>query len=349
MHFKVEEDALAAVKFALNYNTFTSLGLIMNITARDLLLKESRALATFNLSENPRLYLSYYKYLGKSREWGINLNYYYENVDFPLYQDFSLNETMRSTYSATDLHFQYNLRKNMYIALGQQLNNSKIRTPESPNLTYNGDNLYWNTYLGYELNSLNRKYFTTQGWQVRAEAGYIYGQSPDFEYTYNNETVSSDTLGLNYGNYVRLFIRADHFAALGSKFVFSQNATLAYIFADNPYIANNFLAGGISEVIRNQVPFAGLNESEVKTGSIALVQLGMQYQLAKNIYLTGRINAALYDFHGKAGDMTASDNLLTGYGLTFGYNSVIGPIEITTMYCDQDGKLRTNLNLGYRF
>ena len=118
---------------------------------------------------------------------------------------------------------------------------------------------------------------------VRAEVGYVYGQSPEFEYTNNNETVNGDTL--NYDNYVRLFIRADHYMPLGPKLVFSQNATLAYIIADNPYIANNFLVGGISQVIRNQIPFAGLNESEVKTGSLVSVQLAIQYQLAKKIFL----------------------------------------------------------------
>jgi NTE family protein len=98
------------------------------------------------------------------------------------------------------------------------------------------------------------------------------------------------------------------------------------------------------------VPFAGLSESEVITGSLVSAQLGLQYLLIKNIYITGRFNAALYDFHGVSIDkLTAANNLLTGYGLTLGYASAIGPIEITAMYCDQDGKVRYNLNLGYRF
>jgi NTE family protein len=350
MHFKVQENPLTTVKFALNYNTFTSLGLIFNVTSRDLVFKESRALGTINISENPRIYLEYYKYIGKTRLYGITLSYYNEHVDFPLYQDFRLTETFRSYYSDFDLRLQYNLSRKMYIGIGQQYTNSRITSPESPNLTYNGTNTYWNTYLSFVLNSCDKKYFTANGWLVRAEAGYVYNQSPDFEYTYNNESVSSDSLGLNYENYARLFITADHYLSLSPKFVFSQQATLAYIIADNPYIANNFLVGGISRVIRNQVPFAGLNESEVKTGSIISAQLGLQYQLAKKMFLTGRFNMALYDFQKpESGKITAANNLLTGYGLTFGYDSAIGPIEMTAMYCDQDAKVRYNLNLGYRF
>jgi NTE family protein len=348
MDFKVEENPLTTVKFAANYNTFSSLGVIVNVTSRDLLFKESRTLASINVSENPRLFLEYYKYLSKSRTYGINLSYYNENVDFPVYEDFRLKQTLRSRYSAFDIRLQYNLKKNMYIGIGQQYNISRITTPESPELTYNGKNTYWISYISYELNSCNKKYFTNQGWMVRAEVGYVYGQSPEFEYTSNNETVNGDSL--NYDNYIRLFIRADHYMPLSPKLVFSQNATLAYIIADNPYIANNFLVGGISQVIRNQVPFAGLNESEVKTGSLVSVQLALQYQLAKKIFLTGRFNTAIYDLQGSASkSFTAANNLITGYGLTFGYASVIGPVEFTAMYCDQDGKMRYNMNLGYRF
>ncbi len=132
IHFKVQEAPLTFVKFALNYSSFTSLGLKFNITSQDLLLKESRALATVDVSQNPRLYLAYYKYLGRTRTYGVNLSYYYENIDFPVYQYFRLQDNLRSKYAEFELRLQYNLGNNMYIGLGQQFINSSIRTPESP-------------------------------------------------------------------------------------------------------------------------------------------------------------------------------------------------------------------------
>jgi NTE family protein len=126
--------------------------------------------------------------------------------------------------------------------------------------------------------------------------------------------------------------------------------SLAYLASEGPYIANTFLAGGVNEIIRNQVPFVGLDESEVKTGSIGTALLGLQYNMFKNTYLTARVNAALYNFHDLAFDeITAKNNLLSGYGLSFGLNSPLGPIELTGMYCDQDGKVRTNISLGFSF
>src|SRR4029078_2507708 len=58
--FNAEENLLTAVKFAFNYNDYTKLNFIGNITKRDLLFKESRAIASVSLSPNPRLLLDYY-------------------------------------------------------------------------------------------------------------------------------------------------------------------------------------------------------------------------------------------------------------------------------------------------
>jgi len=350
MHFHAEENPLTAIKFALNYTDFTNLGLKFNLTSRDLFLKESRALVSVSISENPRLYAEYFKYINKNRTSRAVLDYYYEAIDFPVYNDFSLYERLRSYYSAFDLQLQQNINRFSYFGLGQQYIYSKIKTEETPSLVYDGHNHYWHSYLNFELNNANLKYFPTKGWIVKAQAGYVYNQNPKFEYSYNDSVVNSDSLAYNYDDYFRVSINANHYSELSSKFSWSQNLTIAYIIENDPYIADRFVVGGINEIIRNQVPFAGLNESEVRTGSIASLQMGLQYKLAKKTFITGRINAALYDFQGaEFSKLTANDNLLTGYGLTFGYNSVIGPLEFTVMYCDQDGKVRNNVNFGFRF
>jgi hypothetical protein len=59
---------------------------------------------------------------------------------------------------------------------------------------------------------------------------------------------------------------------------------------------------------------------------------------------------ALYDFYGsQLEEMSAQNNFLSGYSLTAGLMTPLGPIEITAMYCNQDGRVLPNLNLGYRF
>jgi NTE family protein len=350
LRFKVEENALTAVKFGLNYNTATKLGIIVNMTSRDLLLKESRALASAAVSENPRLYLEYFKYWGKRRRLGFNASYFKEFIDYPVYSDFDLSETLRSNSSYTDLRVQHSINRNSYIGLSQQFIGSRLRTIELPDVTFKSKDRYYHSYASYHYNNVDKKYFTTNGWKVRAEAGYAFGQSLDYSRIENGIESHSDTTLFDPQDYIRVFIKVDRYKSLSPKFVFSQNLTVGYLTSDRPYPTAGFQLGGVGENYINQVAFFGLNDTEIKTGSVASGQLGLQYKIAKSVYLTGRVNVGLYDFHHQSlNTLTAANNFLSGYGLTFGFDSAIGPIEITSMYCDQDGRLRTYVNLGFRF
>ena len=348
MRFAVEENPFTYVKLGLQYSTFNSGGIILNISSRDLLLSESNAFATIHIGQNPRFYGAYYKYLGRARKFGVNFSYYKENQDYPIYQDFRLYETLRSNNSYFDLRFQHTLNRKMYVGLSQQFDRLAIKTKESPEFIYNGNTSFWYSYLSFVLNSTDKKYFATTGWNIYAEAGYVYNQSPDYTYSFDDQETSGDSLDIKYDDYARIFIKAEHFTPLSSKFTFIQNFQLAYLITDSPYVANLIPVGGTHELINNQVTFKGLNEYEIKTGSVAALDLALQYKLSKTLYIKGTFNAGLYDFHNTFDKLT-NDNLLTGYAFTIGYDSALGPIEMTVMYCDQDGRIRSNLNLGYKF
>ena len=349
MHFHVEEFPLTDVKVALNYNDFTKLSLHLNMTTRDFFLKESRALASVAISENPRLYGEYYKYINKKRNARVVLDYYFESIDYPLYNDFRLYETLRSAAHIADLRFERNLSLFSAIGVGQQYIYSKIRTEEIPSFIYNGTNHHWYSYLFYAMNNANKKYFPVKGWTVRTEAGFVFNQDMQFEYAISDTSVTSDSLAFSSDDYLKLKIHVVHYSEISSRLSWSQNLQLGWLMEEDPYIGDQFLAGGVNDIIRNQVPFAGLNESEVKTGSIATAQLGLQYQLAKSAFLTGRVNAAIYDFEGLDSGKLNSDNLLTGYSLSVGYDSALGPIDFSVMYCDQDKKVRTHVSVGFDF
>lgn len=348
MRFIAEENPLTAIKFAINYNDYTKLSLIGNITVRDLFLKGSRATATASLSENPRLFVEYYKYLGTKRSWGIDLSWYKEIVDFPVYQDFRLFETLRSNYSIFNARIQYNIDRVSYVGFSQQYNLSQIKTAESPTVDFDGRDNFSHSYFSYRLDNTDRKYFATKGWRVRGELGYIYGQNGEITISKDTLVQNADSLGLAFSNMLRLNLRSEYYLPLNKKFVLFQQSAFALLSSGDPYIANKFQVGGVADNTLNQVRFAGLEESEVKTGSILSGQLGLQWKCTGSIYVTGRANLAFYDFY-KASAVSGRDNFLSGYSLSAGLMTPIGPIEISAMYCDQDRKVRTNLNLGYRF
>jgi NTE family protein len=348
MRFIADENPLTAIKFALNYNDYTKLSLIGNITIRDLLLNGSRATATVSVSENPRLFVEYFKYLGNKRAWGFDFSWYKEIVDFPIYQDFRLFETLRSDYSIFNARIQHNIDRVSYVGINQQYSNSNLKTSESPSAIVDGKNEFWQTYFSYRYDNTDRKYFPTKGWKLRGELGYVYGQNGEIAVTTDSLVQNADSLGVAFSNMLRVNLRSEYYLPLNKKFVLFQQSALAFLSSEDPYIANQFQVGGVADNTLNQVRFAGLEESELKTGSILSGQLGLQWKCTGSIYMTGRVNLAMYNFY-KANGLSGKDNFLSGYSLSAGLMTPIGPIELTAMYCDQDRKVRTNLNLGYRF
>jgi NTE family protein len=90
------------------------------------------------VSENPRLYAEYFKYINRKRTARAVFDVYAEAVDYPVYVDFSLNQTLRSLYNDYDVQLQGNINRFSYVGVGQQYIRSKIKTEESPSLIYNG-------------------------------------------------------------------------------------------------------------------------------------------------------------------------------------------------------------------
>jgi len=108
--------------------------------------------------------------------------------------------------------------------------------------------------------------------------------------------------------------------------------------------------GGLTNVFRNQVTFAGIDEGTVTTSSIATLQLGLRFQMYPSLFITGRANALYHNFLSNTNRFRfATATFLSGYSLTLGYNFVLGPLEVSAMYCDQTGKLLPYVNLGIPF
>ena len=181
------------------------------------------------MSENPRIFLEYYRYLGSNRKLGLDLSWYKEIVDFPIYQDFNLFETLRSNYSIFDIRGQYKLNRSSYIGLSQQYNRSFIKTPESPAVIFDGKNKFWHTYLSYRSNNIDKRYFTTKGWKVKADVGYIYNQKGDIAVKQDSIVYNADSLGFTFKNMVRINLRAEHFVPLNTKVVLLEQAAFAYM------------------------------------------------------------------------------------------------------------------------
>ena len=112
--------------------------------------------------------------------------------------------------------------------------------------------------------------------------------------------------------------------------------------------ANDFNVGGLTRLYRNQIVFAGLPHGSLFTPSVATLQLGLRYSMYKNLHFTARANGLVHNFISRNENIQVQD-FLSGYALTAGYNTGLGPIELSGQYSDQTGKFSAYVNLGFAF
>lgn len=346
LEIDVEETPLTYVKLGLHYNTFTNVSAIVNITQRNFIVPNSRAFVTVAVSENPRLRAEYFKYLGRKRNVGFGLGAYYENDPLNYYDNFKKIQEYRSKYANVDVHMQFMLNRVMALGVGTRWEYIRVKPKLSPYVELDGNNKQYQSFFYYGLNTIDRKLYPTRGAQIQLEGGVVYGQNPDIRLRELGEDLPLDSLGYNFNDYQRLTLKMNYYFPLSRKSTLNLNGYAGFNFNYDLELLNDFMIGGVTDFSRNQIPFVGLYDGEINTSSVAAVQLGWQYELLRNVFLVPRVNAAVYDLNGKA---HPKYNYVTGYGITAGFASRLGPMEATLMYSDQAQYLKGYVNLGFHF
>ncbi len=347
LSFNVLERPLMHLKAGIHYHTFSDVALILGGERKNLIIDRSKSSLKLNVSENFRLLAEHNQLVGKKDNNNIILSFYHESFRFPVYENFEQIYLYRSRTTNLDVKVQHTFGFSSAIGIGTTLENFKLKPKIAPDVSTEGANTYLQTYLYYRHNTLNKRNFSTRGWLVESNLGFIYSQHPT-AITFKDGTAveKSDTLNLN--TYTTFHVKVENFLPLARKFTLLTQFNTAINFSESDAYLNYFNIGGINDFVRNQITFAGLPEYAVNTHSVSVMMLGLQWQLTRSLYTTLRLNAAVYDY--LTDDRSISvEEYLTGASLSIGYDSGIGPISISTMYNAQSDKVYGYVNIGFPF
>lgn len=347
LDFDVLERPLTHFKAGIHYHTFSNVALILGAETKNFLIDRSKSTFKINISENFRVLLEDNIAFGSKDDNNFIFSFYYESFRFPVYENFEQLYLYRTYTPQIDLRLQHTFGFNSALGIGTTLENFKIRPKISGITSFEGTNTYFNSYMFFKYNTLNRRNFSTRGWRIDGKLGVIYNQNPTATTTQNGtEIVQNDSLHL--GTYTQFRLKVENFMPISSKFTLLSQFNTAINFKGSDAYFNFFNVGGINDFVRNQIPFAGLPEYALNTNSISVLMLGLQYQIARSFYTTVRLNAAVYDYL-QDNKNFSFDNSLSGVSLSVGYDSGIGPLSISTMYCGQSDKLYGYVNIGFPF
>ena len=347
LDFNVVERPLTHFKAGIHYHTFSNVALILGGETKNFIIDRSKSTVKLNISENFRVLLEHNTAFGQKDELNLILSLYYESFKFPVYQNFEQLYLYRSYNPLADVRLQRTFGFSSALGIGTTLENFKIKPKISGITSFEGTNTYFHSYLYYKHNTLNKRNFSTRGWRVDGKLGVIYKQDPS-AITILDGTGTVETDSLDLDTYTQFHFKVENFTPLSRKLTLLTQFNTAINFKGEDSYFNFFNVGGINDFVRNQVPFAGLPEYALNTNNISVLMLGLQYQITRSFYTTLRLNGAVYDYLRDVNNISF-DNYLSGAALSFGYDSGIGPLSISAMYCGQSDKVYGYVNIGFPF
>jgi NTE family protein len=345
--FEVEENALTFAKIGLNYNQFSGISAILNLTSRNFFTPTSRSLVTVNIGQNFRIRAEHLQYFSRRANFTFDLSPQFDQFRITTYNN-KYNEAglYDQSYFRLDGHFGYSTNRALTVGIGSRFEYINYDPSITSSLDFKGDNNFITNYVFLRSNTLNRTAYPSRGLKFEAEADHVFEQSPRVQYFASAQTRNDSSFSET--PYQRFLINFDQYTPIAERYTLQVHAQAGLNLHYHNNIMNEFSIGGLTDQFHNQVTFAGLREGTFYSASVAEVMLALRYQLFSNVLLTGKANVLFNNFIDKSSFFTTPD-FLSGYALTFTYNFALGPLELSAMYSDQSHTFLGYLNIGIPF
>ncbi|MFC2107788.1 BamA/TamA family outer membrane protein, partial [Bacteroidota bacterium] len=336
---KMDEGAPGYISASLHYDGDYQGSIMLNGVFRNVLGNRSKLFTSLVLGTNPRFRMFYFISNGPKPGPGIELDFYSfkfeeynkdektNSIRFINYKaSVFINSIVDNTYSfRTGLEYEYFSFK------------TDIPDPLTDPLT--DFNSYVNGFASFNADSRNKQYFSTSGFKSELKVSYIIPLG-------NNDVWTKEL----FTNSLMYYLKYDQNIPISNRFtlkpgVFAGGA----LKQDSPPIQHWYGVGGLMPINYqdNFVCFTGVKFVQSYGLYAAIARLKLQYNPVKNIYLTLRSDAGANELYLE--DIVKSENFMIGYGLTTGYESFIGPIELTFMGSNQNPSLSIFVKLGFEF
>jgi NTE family protein len=347
--FDVDETEATTAKMGIHYNTFTGISLVANLTSRNLLFPTSKSLITLNLGDNIRIKGEHYQFFGGEKSLVVIPTLQYESFKVNTYSNFKQDGLYRMNYFLSDIKFQLANQRVINAGLGFKYETEGYDPELQSALELKGSNNYLTSYAYLNINTLDKPVYPKNGIRLYGDFGFIFAQDPHLSYSsFGRAITSPDTTNVNASNYSRISFNMEFYHSLNDHFTLLSQLQAGINFSTGENEFNSFLIGGLNKMYRNQIVFAGLQDATLHAQNVAAGMIGLRAKIWNGVYLIAKSNILVNDFMTNR-SISSNPRWVTGSSLTLAYNSIIGPIEFSTMYSKQSKSLQTYVNIGIPF
>ncbi len=346
----VIERPFASLSLALQYSSFTGVGLSAKLATNKFFLYNTKASLAVLAGEKPAFNSNITYFLTDKRNNWLTLENKGRHITFPLYENFKAISEYKQSYFHSELAFNARSGSNTWFSAGLAYYYQSLAPKMLTPVNIEGKTRSFIGRISWNLHSLNRNSFPNSGQLITIRSSFYFNQRPSFpNITIDGKESSLEDLDIHIRDFLQTQIRWESYVPISDRLTQKTHLQLGYNIKYEQGFINGFNLGGTYSYLENQITFVGLNEYEVISKNIAVATLGYQYHIWRSLYATALANIAMYDFSLGRPEEISDDNFLFGGGLSIGYDSLIGPFELTFSYSPQTNRVIGYINLGWMF
>ena len=361
------------VKGSIHYDDFHGVGLLFNYTGRNILGAASRSLVTIDVAEMPRFRIQNQKNFGQDRNWWWRTEAYGQLITQDIYINNRVENDIRYRYFEFDNQINRNITSmTSYAGFNVNYQNHHLTPKVSPEVS--GNILKLNSYnfnviqvgAHYVYNTMNATSFATQGASLKANISRSINNTINIELSDPN----GPNLKGSLSNYSKFGVEVEKRIPLNNKFTAVLGTSASFMAIDNEK-SNNIafnqfgtaakygLGGNQSDPKRDNFIFPGLDEGELSVTQFTKLNLGLQYNFKPKLYVIPHVDVAAIGFEnfnnyirnivpakGQWQDFKEVSFLISS-GVTFGYDSILGPVTFDVSWVNDLNKVRFFFGIGF--
>ena len=333
------------LKFGLHYDNLYKSAALINVTQKKLLFKNDVASLDFVFGDNIRYNFNYLVDNGLRWSFGFQsrLNKFKHNFRVQNKVVLPVGSSLLDSYNSNwndwtnRFYIQNYYNDKFLIGLGfehkyQIVDVSNDDTSKKP---WVDNSHYFSPYFTMVLDTYDNKYFPTKGISFNAEAKYTF-HSSDYNDNFEPFTQISAELGI-----VKTFF---------DRISVELKGDIGFTVGSLPSSNLNYYFGGFGfQSISNIKPFYGYDFLSLNANSYLKTLLRVDYRFYKKHHLNFTANYmhlqnAMFQYND-----WLEQPIKSGYALGYGFQTVIGPLEIKQSYSPEIKKTFTWFGFGFWF
>ena len=318
----------------MHYDDDNKASVLLNTTFQNKIQDGSSLSLDLKLSENPRFTATYN--LDNGLKPGYQFKLDINDSEVFAFEDGEKVGSFDLKYLKLDANIHSTFKESYSIGLGGKMEVYRASTNiVQPDLDDSSEDYYFAYYAFINMDSHERGYYPKKGFS-------LYGE---YKLITNNGT----TLDGNGKPVSVAYMKAQKAISLSPKLTLYPKFFGRVVWGrDIPEVFQTYTGGqDQSNYFDIQVPFLGLRRMELASSNSFIFRSDVQFELFKNNYLILKpnIGKVVEDVN----SALTKGQWIKGIGLTYSYNSLVGPMEVTFSLSDVETKVRGFINLGYWF